>query len=142
MVVDDFNIRGAGGVGGPLEADAPLLVDANRILPGAVSPERFQAIARQRRQIVDGRGGVQYVEALPALSREALERPHEFAVGKLFRASVPAAQDHGCSLEILTRYVNRQDKERMCSVRNSAGTARSKSKGSILFPIGLHDHVA
>lgn len=102
MIVDDFDIRRAGGVGGPFEAEAPLLVDANRILPRPVSPERFQAIARQRRQIVERCGGIQYVEAFPALAREALERAHEFAVGELFRASVPVAQDHARSLRECT----------------------------------------
>ena len=126
MVVDDLDIRGAGGgVGGPFEADAPLLVDANRILPGPVSPKRFEAIARQRRQVAERRGGIQYVEAFPALSREALERPHEIAVGELFRASVSIAQDHRQSLGMLTIYVNRQSKGCMCGVRNSAGAARS-----------------
>jgi hypothetical protein len=79
MVVDDLDIRRAGGVGRPFEADAPLLIDADGILPGTVASQRF--------------------EALPALACEALERPHELAVGELLRASAPVAPHHGRTLK-------------------------------------------
>lgn len=50
MVVDDLHIFGTGG--GPSETDAPLVVDAYRMLPGAISFQRFEVVARRRPKVI------------------------------------------------------------------------------------------
>ena len=59
MVVHDFDFGWAGVATGPVEADAPLPVDADRILPIPIAPECFQAVAGQPAQGVQGWGCVQ-----------------------------------------------------------------------------------
>ncbi len=41
MVINDFNVFGAVCSRGPLEADAPLLIDPNAVLASPVSQEGF-----------------------------------------------------------------------------------------------------
>ena len=48
-------------VGGPPEDNAPLVVDADRVPPLQGAPERFQAIAWGRPQVLQVEGGVQHV---------------------------------------------------------------------------------
>jgi len=91
MIVDDFNIRRPSGGGGPFEAKSPLAIEADRVLPVPVASQRLQPIAGQCREVGQRRRGVQDLEALPGLPRESPERPHELAMGKLARASVPVA---------------------------------------------------
>ena len=43
----------------PFEADAPLIVDPNAVLPFAFTLQQFQMIARRNAQIVQDRGPVQ-----------------------------------------------------------------------------------
>ena len=57
VVINDFDILGPGG--GPCEADAPLAVDANAVLAGAIIAERLQAVAWARLQVPQFRGIVQ-----------------------------------------------------------------------------------
>ena len=60
MIVDDLHIDGA--VTSPYEADAPLFIDANRMLSLAVAFERLQTIARRHPQIAERFRVVQHVE--------------------------------------------------------------------------------
>ena len=60
MVVDDLHIVGISVT--PDKADAPLIVDANAVLPSAVTFERFQVITRGRGQITKLRGNIQLPE--------------------------------------------------------------------------------
>src|SRR5258708_31458440 len=68
VIIDNFDVRRTDCIGRPFETDPPLLIDANGVLPSSVTSKRFQAIARQRRQVGKRRGSIQYVEALPALT--------------------------------------------------------------------------
>jgi hypothetical protein len=54
MVVNDLDIRRTWRAFRPLEADSPLVIDADTVLPGSVTFERFQPIASQ---------GAEYAEA-------------------------------------------------------------------------------
>lgn len=57
MIINDLDIKSiAIGKG---EADAPLIVDADAPLPGAIAAELFQAIAWRYAQIFDGMRRVQ-----------------------------------------------------------------------------------
>ena len=80
MIIDDFGVRPAGL--GLLEADAPLLVDADAVLAASVAFEGFEAVAGQGAQILEVCCRVQDIEALEGLSGEALELPDRLAAGE------------------------------------------------------------
>jgi len=52
MIIHDLDILGAAGT--PHEADAPLVVDADRMLTKPISLQRFEPVARRRTQVVQG----------------------------------------------------------------------------------------
>ena len=58
VVIGDFDVMGAILV--PSEADAVLVVDPDRILPGAVALERLEPVARRGAQIIEPMGGVEH----------------------------------------------------------------------------------
>ena len=78
----------------PSKTDAPLVVDANAVLPFSIAFQRFQAIAWRRPQIAKFGGDIQ----LPQLSLgHALAPPKasdSLPVVKLFRLARPERLDH------------------------------------------------
>lgn len=56
MIVDDFDVECV--VIDPPEADTPLVIDADRMLSGAVSEMRFEPVARRIAEIVEDCGAV------------------------------------------------------------------------------------
>lgn len=50
VIVDDFYV--CGSFCRPNKADAPLLVDANAVLPLSIILQRFEAVARRHFQVV------------------------------------------------------------------------------------------
>ena len=63
MIIHDFNVFGF--VVRPFEADTPLIVDTNAILPGTIALQLLKVIARRGNQILRIFGIVQ-VEQLAA----------------------------------------------------------------------------
>jgi hypothetical protein len=49
MIVDDFNLLGSAIA--PDKANSPLVVDADAVLSGPPSLQRFEAISRRSRQV-------------------------------------------------------------------------------------------
>lgn len=60
MVIDDLDVLRPAVV--PDEAYAPLVVDADAVLAGAVSPERLQAVAGRGGEIAKFDGIVQHLQ--------------------------------------------------------------------------------
>ena len=52
VIIDDFNIGRAGRAVGPFEADPPLVVDTNAVLPFTVTAQGFETVARQTFQVL------------------------------------------------------------------------------------------
>jgi hypothetical protein len=84
MVVRDFDVRRACCVLGPLEADAPLHIDADAVLPCPVAFQGLKAIAGEAPQILKASRGVQNFETLVSLSVEPPKLPDKFASRKRF----------------------------------------------------------
>jgi hypothetical protein len=63
MIIDDFDLMG--GTFGPDEADSPLAVDANAVLPLAIAPKCFQAISRRGSKIAELRRRFQHPQLSP-----------------------------------------------------------------------------
>ena len=62
MVIDDFDIVGISSV--PSKADAPLVIDADAVLAGAVALQRLQTVAGRNAQIVQSCRGIQLSQLL------------------------------------------------------------------------------
>ena len=73
MTIHDLNIREAGAAFRPLEADAPLPVDADAVLGHPVALRHFEVVAGQRAQIREARGGVEDIEPLAGLPFDGLK---------------------------------------------------------------------
>jgi hypothetical protein len=58
-----------------VEADTPLLIDADRVLPLAVVPERFQPIAWRHTQVFEIRRTVEHLQFGKRLFRDGRETP-------------------------------------------------------------------
>ncbi|MCC2682685.1 MAG: hypothetical protein K0S36_2249 [Nitrosospira multiformis] len=50
VIVHDFNMARPGLTVRPLETDVPLLIDANKVLPGTISSKRFEPVSGQGAQ--------------------------------------------------------------------------------------------
>jgi hypothetical protein len=93
MIIDNFDIlRSAVD---PNETDAPLLVDADTVLPLAIAPERFQPVSRGKRQIFQPRGRKNEFKFVlrphPNISREL---PWKAPAKNLIRKAIFAALFH------------------------------------------------
>ena len=60
MIINYFNILGV--VADPAEANAPLVVNAEAVLSGPLTPELFQSVAGRESQFLQPLGGVQQDE--------------------------------------------------------------------------------
>ncbi len=94
MVIHNLDMAGTGGVPRPLEANPPLLVNADRVLHCTVAPQRFQAIAWQTAQVVQACGGGQDFESLVGLPVKTGKFRHALARRKLCRSLIPKTQYH------------------------------------------------
>jgi len=57
VVVHDLDVVGAGG--SPSEAEAPLLVDADAVLPGTIAGQLLEAVTWWDPEITEGLGGIE-----------------------------------------------------------------------------------
>jgi hypothetical protein len=70
VIVGDLDVDRPVRALGPLEADPPLVVDADAVLAFAVTAQGLQRVAGQGREVLQARGGFQPVEPFFSLSRE------------------------------------------------------------------------
>ena len=82
MVIDDFNIGRPRRSLWPLEADPPLVVDANAVLAFPVAFERFETVAGQV-QIQQRRGRIMLVELHLRLALKTNKDLDPVSFGKL-----------------------------------------------------------
>ena len=90
MIVDDFHVVGISV--SPSEADAPLVVDTDAELPGAIALQRFQPVGRRGAQVRELDCGVQHIQLAECgtlqlraepLGATALKQRFGLAVGKI-----------------------------------------------------------
>jgi hypothetical protein len=77
------------------ETDAPLIVDANAPLPGAISAQRFQAVGWRHAEVIKRHGRVQLGQSLASppqhVGREVFRSPGR---KKTFGLSIRESSDH------------------------------------------------
>src|SRR6266700_4012213 len=107
VIIDDLDIDRAGRAVRPLEADPPLVIDADAILTLPITLQRFQPVTWQRGEVFQVRCGFQPVEPHFSLPGESGEFSNVLAIGKAFGSLVPVAYDHSNILALFMRYVKR-----------------------------------
>jgi hypothetical protein len=79
----------------PAKADAPLVVDANAMLSGAIAFQLLESVAGRHAQIVQCLCGVHdHQLAQHGTLKPARETTHRLAAKEPFRIPVPEALDH------------------------------------------------
>lgn len=87
MVVHNLDIQGVRA--SPAEANAPLVVDTNAVLPFAIAAKDLQTIARNSSEIGEGGRRLDVVQ-LPLCTRSnTLKFPAELAAEHLLGLAVP-----------------------------------------------------
>ena len=85
MVIDNLHIVGIPV--SPDKTDAPLIVDANTVLPFSVAFKRFQVISRGRGKVTKLRGHIQLPDFPLCHPLESPKPPDTLPRMKLLRAS-------------------------------------------------------
>lgn len=93
MVVDDLDIVRVSV--DPSKADAPLVVDANAVLPCSAAFQRFQSIARRNREIAQPCDGRQLRElSRRSAANRGRKSPRRSAAVKVLGVGTAKARDH------------------------------------------------
>lgn len=102
MVVDDFNLARTVTID-PNKTDAPLIVDANAVLPGSVSLKRLQARSWERCKITERFGTLKILESPFSLGLKTRERSNKHSIGEFLRSSIPILPRHERNTLIILR---------------------------------------
>src|SRR5687768_15728635 len=94
VIIDNLDVRRARRSIWPLKTDAPLIVDADAVLPLPVALQRFEPVAGQRRQIMKDVRGLQAIELEPRGPLDARERFHALAGREVSRSLIAVTDDH------------------------------------------------
>jgi len=92
MVIDDLNIVGIPVM--PSEADTPLLIYANAVLPLARAKQCLKMIARGNPQRLDVGDGFQHIKFPQGDTLKALEFPASAGYFQLFSLATSITFDH------------------------------------------------
>ena len=92
MIVHDLNFKSIGL--NPAEADPPLVVDPNAVLPRPIAGKSFQPISGHRSQIGNTRRRLNVIELSLCHYGNALKLAAELAPEDLFGFLVPERPDH------------------------------------------------
>ena len=95
VVVDDLNVLGPGI---PDEADTPLIVDPDGMLPSPTPCEPFQTIPWWRAQILQPLGGVEHVELSYRDLGDASQAPRRVTFEQRSGRLVPETLDHSFNI--------------------------------------------
>ena len=83
MVVNDFNPIGRAV--SPSKTNAPLIVDSNAALAGAVAFEHFKPVARRHPQVSELRGNMKLLKFAQRSPLNVHPAFHALAMGQCFR---------------------------------------------------------
>jgi hypothetical protein len=94
VIIDDLNVGRARRSIVPLEANPPLIVDADGVLALPIAFESFQPIARQSRKVSQAGRRFQPVKADFGLPGKTGKFPDTLSIGEARGPIVPEAGDH------------------------------------------------
>lgn len=107
MIVNNLHVRRPWRSIEPLEANPPLVVDANAVLSLATANQRLKTIAGQGGQVAKRRGGFEAVELQPSGTLKPGKSFDPLSGSEVSRPLVAVADDHSAKLSRITRYVKR-----------------------------------
>src|SRR5215204_7322261 len=94
MIIYDLDVRRTGRPIGPFEADPPLIVDADAMLPLPIALQRLHAIPGKCSEVAQRCRCIEPIEANFSLSRKPGEFLHRVTAGEPLRPSIAIADDH------------------------------------------------
>lgn len=133
VIIDNLHIRWPRRPAGPLEAYAPLIVDAYAVLALAVAMQRFKTVAGQRGKVCERRGRLQTVQLQARGTFDSGEGLDALSARELSGPLIPIADDHFQKLAGVTRYVKRT---RRATWLMEAGKAPEES--AVVIPASQH----
>ena len=92
MIIDNLDLNRIGL--NPEEADPPLVVDPNAVLPQPIAAKFFQTIPSNHPQIGKGSRGVNLVQLSLCYRSDALELSAELTPKDPFALPIPERPDH------------------------------------------------
>src|SRR5437867_10418629 len=93
VIIDNLDVRRARRSSRPLKTDAPLIVDADAVLPLPIALQRFEPVAGQRRQVMEDVRRFKAIEFEPSGSLDARECFHPLAGREIRRSLIAVADD-------------------------------------------------
>src|SRR6266850_1896623 len=94
VIIHNLDVRRARRSIRPLKTDAPLIVDADAVLPLSIALQRLKPVAGQRRQIMKDVRGFKTIELEPSGPLDARERFHALAGREVSRSVIAVTDDH------------------------------------------------
>lgn len=82
----------------PHEADAPLIVDPNAVLAGAISAKAFESVSARDGQVAKLHCEVNLIKLPPGNALDGPELPYRVTLKELFSIRVTEGPDHGIIL--------------------------------------------
>jgi len=107
VIINDLDVDGTWRGVGPLEANPPLIVDADAVLAFAISGQRLKTVAGQSGQVLNRNGGLQTVQLEARGTFYARKRLDPFP-GREVPCALIAIADYRITSKISFRYVLRQ----------------------------------
>lgn len=92
----------------PLEANSPLVVDADAVLALTVANQRLKAIPRQGGKVSKRRGGFQAVQLEASRAFKSSKGFDPSSRSEVSRPLVAVANNHWSKISGITRYVKRK----------------------------------
>jgi hypothetical protein len=92
MVFNDLHILGT--ISYPAEADPPLIVDPDALLPLTVATQSLQSIAGRNAQVIEANGDLELAQLAACHDRDALKAPDALASRECFGVGTPKRSDH------------------------------------------------
>src|SRR5688572_854950 len=92
MVINDLHILSV--MAGPSEADAPLIIDPDAVLPQTVAPQSLQSIAGRNAQVIEARRDLQLAQLAASHDRDTLKAPDARSAREGFGVGTPKRSDH------------------------------------------------
>ena len=86
MIIHDFDVMRLALY--PAKADAPLVIDPDRVLPRAIATQSLQTIARRRAKVIQPSRIVEHQELAPNNALKRHETPDRAILKEAFRVSV------------------------------------------------------
>jgi hypothetical protein len=106
-VIDDFNVRRLAGL--ETKTDAPLVIDANAPLPGAVARKFFQTIAGRHTQEIQRHRGVKLLQLANGDALDGDESRHTQTTEQAFGVGAAKTRNHRKSATAPVISVKRHD---------------------------------